>query len=47
LSDCRLARLRRAFARDQQMQMLGNTEHVFNLDDGTDIGHPADDAVDR
>ena len=41
------ARLRLAFARDQQMEMLGNAEHVFNLDGGADVGHPADDAVDR
>jgi hypothetical protein len=41
------ARLRLAFARDQQMEMLGNAEHVFNLNDGADVRHPADDAIDR
>lgn len=41
------ARLRRAFARDQQMEMLGNAECAFGFDDGADIGYLADDAVDR
>src|SRR5205823_4411325 len=41
------ARLRRAFARDQQMEMLGNAERAFDFDDGADIGYLTDDAVDR
>ncbi len=42
-----LAGLRFALARDQQMEMLGNAEHTFHLDDGADIGDPAYDAIDR
>ena len=41
------ARLRLAFARDQQMEMLGNAERAFDLDDGADVGHLTDDAIDR
>ena len=41
------ARLRLAFARNQQMEMLGNAERAFDLDDGADIGHLTDDAIDR
>jgi hypothetical protein len=41
-----LARLRLALARNQQMKLLGNTEHAFHLDHRTRFGNPADDAVD-
>jgi len=41
------ARLRLAFARDQQMEMLGNAERAFGFDDGADIGYLTDDAIDR
>jgi hypothetical protein len=29
------------------MEMLGNAERAFDLDDGADIGHLTDDAIDR
>jgi len=44
---CAFARLGHAFARDQQVQMQGNAERAFDLDDGADIGHLTDDAIDR
>jgi hypothetical protein len=41
------ARLRLAFARNQQMEMLGNAGRAFGFDDGADIGYLTDGSIDR